>query len=160
MAQYPPNNPYQPPNNPYASPQNVGGGPMGPQGTNVSGKVVPPGIALIVCGILGILFGLFDLAMRIFNLSTGGLDNFGGPREAVVIGAIGGGVLDLVIVVCQIIVAVGGYYMMKQRNISLARSAAVISCVPCISTCCLLGIPFGIWALIVLADPMVKKSFR
>ena len=32
--------------------------------------------------------------------------------------------------------------------------------VPCISPCCLLGLPFGIWALSVLNKPHVQAAFK
>jgi hypothetical protein len=32
--------------------------------------------------------------------------------------------------------------------------------VPCISPCCLVGLPIGIWALVVLNKPEVKSSFH
>ena len=32
--------------------------------------------------------------------------------------------------------------------------------VPCISPCCLVGLPIGIWALVVLNKPEVKGSFH
>jgi hypothetical protein len=31
--------------------------------------------------------------------------------------------------------------------------------IPCISPCCLLGLPIGIWALVVLLKPEVKAAF-
>ncbi len=37
------------------------------------------------------------------------------------------------------------------------RAAAMI---PCVSPCCLLGLPLGIWALIVLVKPEVKAAFQ
>jgi hypothetical protein len=35
----------------------------------------------------------------------------------------------------------------------------VVAMVPCLSPCCILGLPLGIWALIVLMKPEVKSSF-
>jgi hypothetical protein len=31
--------------------------------------------------------------------------------------------------------------------------------IPCLSPCCCLGLPIGIWALVVLLDNNVKASF-
>jgi hypothetical protein len=51
--------------------------------------------------------------------------------------------------------------MHKATDYNIAMAGAVISVIPCLgSPCCLLGIPFGIWALVVLNDPAVKAGFR
>lgn len=43
----------------------------------------------------------------------------------------------------------------------VAMAGAIISVIPCIgSPCCICGVPFGIWALVVLNDPAVKAAFR
>lgn len=50
----------------------------------------------------------------------------------------------------------------KMKNLSgrgWAYSSAILSMTPCTSGCCLLGLPFGIWALVVLANPDVKAAF-
>lgn len=40
------------------------------------------------------------------------------------------------------------------------RPAAILAMIPCVSPCCLLGLPLGIWALIVLLKPEVKAAFQ
>ena len=49
--------------------------------------------------------------------------------------------------------------MKRLQNYSMAKTAAILSVIPCLGPCYLLGIPFGIWALVVLADPNVKAAF-
>jgi hypothetical protein len=50
--------------------------------------------------------------------------------------------------------------MMKQlKNYGLAMTGSIIAMLPC-SVCCLLGLPFGIWSLVVLNNPEVKEAFR
>ena len=39
-------------------------------------------------------------------------------------------------------------------------TATILAMIPCISPCCLLGLPVGIWSLVVLLDENVKASFR
>lgn len=39
-------------------------------------------------------------------------------------------------------------------------AVSILSMVPCVSPCCLLGLPVGIWALVVLNTPEVKQAFR
>ena len=59
-----------------------------------------------------------------------------------------------------ILVFVGATKMKNLENYSLAMAAAIVAMIPCISPCCLLGLPFGIWALVVLNDSSVKAAFR
>ena len=50
--------------------------------------------------------------------------------------------------------------MKELRSYGLAMAGAILGMLPYLSPCCLLGLPFGIWALVVLADPAVKAAFR
>jgi hypothetical protein len=42
----------------------------------------------------------------------------------------------------------------------LALAAAIVAMVPCVSPCCWLGLPIGIWAVVVLSKPEVKSHFN
>jgi hypothetical protein len=53
----------------------------------------------------------------------------------------------------------GGLCLKRLRNYPAARAGAIVACVPCLGPCCLLGIPFGIWALTTLSDADVKAAF-
>jgi hypothetical protein len=39
-------------------------------------------------------------------------------------------------------------------------TASVIAMIPCISPCCIVGLPIGIWAMVVLSKPEVKSAFH
>lgn len=54
----------------------------------------------------------------------------------------------------------GSIQMLKLRSYGLAMTAAIIAVIPCFGPCCCLGIPFGIWALVVMNQPNVKLAFR
>lgn len=60
----------------------------------------------------------------------------------------------------SIAIAVGGAKMAFMESYSIARIGAVLACIPPISPFVGWGIPFGIWALIVLRDPKVKAAFE
>jgi len=49
--------------------------------------------------------------------------------------------------------------MKELRNWTLAMVASILAMVPCIGACCLIGIPIGIWSLVVLMKPEVKAAF-
>jgi hypothetical protein len=57
------------------------------------------------------------------------------------------------------LILIGAIKMKNLNNYVFAMAATIIALLPCISPCCL-GIPFGIWALIVLCDSSVKAAFK
>ena len=54
----------------------------------------------------------------------------------------------------------GGVKMLKRKDYMLALAAAVIQIIPGAGFYYVVGIPFGIWALMVLRKPEVKASFH
>ena len=62
--------------------------------------------------------------------------------------------------ILSIIVLIGAIKMKALENYGFAMAASIIALFPCIGPCCFIGIPFGIWSLVVLSDPLVKSSFR
>jgi hypothetical protein len=54
----------------------------------------------------------------------------------------------------------GGICMLARRARGLAIIGALVTAVPATSPCCLLGMPIGIWALVVLLQSDVKAAFR
>lgn len=126
-------------------------------------KLKGPAIALLICGPLGILLLIVDLVARIINVNTGNIPVWGnapGAAEGALIGVYVGMVFDVIAAICQVVVIIGAVSMLKARTYGTAMAAAVISVVPCLSSCCIVGIPFGIWALVVLNDTSVKAAFH
>jgi hypothetical protein len=54
----------------------------------------------------------------------------------------------------------GALKMKNLENFGLAMAASIIAIIPCFGPCCCLGIPVGIWSLVVLNKPEVKSAFR
>jgi hypothetical protein len=72
-----------------------------------------------------------------------------------------GALFDLVGVGLGGLIVLGGLRMMQLRAYGLAITASIIAMIPCFSCCCsVIGVPVGIWALVVLARPEVKAAFR
>jgi hypothetical protein len=65
----------------------------------------------------------------------------------------------IVMFVTPLIVAAGTTSMFRGRGRTLAMIGAVTSVLPC-NPCCVVGLPFGIWALMVLNQPEVKAAMR
>ncbi len=55
---------------------------------------------------------------------------------------------------------IGGACMLMLKNYSMARTAAIVAIIPCLSPCIFLGMPFGIWAVVLLSRPDVRARFR
>ncbi len=59
----------------------------------------------------------------------------------------------------NLLAIVGGFGMQRFSRYGLSMAAAVASVIPLATGCCVTGIPFGIWALVVLNRPDVKAAF-
>jgi len=56
------------------------------------------------------------------------------------------------------LIMVAGYRMRLLRNWSLSMAGAVVAMLP-LSLCVFIGLPIGIWAIVVLNNKDVKRSF-
>lgn len=54
----------------------------------------------------------------------------------------------------------GALKMQRLEDWGLAVTAAVLTLLPCAGCCCLIGLPIGVWSLLVLNKPEVKSAFR
>ena len=141
------------------SPPYSGGG----SGFNASGKVSGPAIGLMITAGVGIACQLLGIVMRLVGFSLAsmmGAEAGGGhdmPWFATgALSAILGGFSILI----GLIILFGAVQMKSLSNYGLAMTVSILAMIPCISPCCLLGIPIGIWALVVLLDSNVKAAFR
>ena len=149
-------NPYQSPTGDLSS--HWGEAQAGP--TAAANRVSGPATALIVVSVISfVLVGLaipFDFYLLVSGaarrLERAGID----PVARIVIRL----AWDLVIFAASCYVWWGAVQMKRLLNYSHARNAAIVACIPCVGPCCLLGIPFGIWALNVLGRPEVYNSFE
>ena len=61
-------------------------------------------------------------------------------------------------VVMDVLVLLGGLRMKQLRSYGLAMAGAICALIPC-NSCCCLGFPAGLWAIIVLSNADVKAGF-
>ena len=59
-----------------------------------------------------------------------------------------------------VLIIVGALRMRQLKSYGFAMAAAILAMVPCVSPCCLLGLPAGIWALVVLMRDDVQGAFE
>ena len=71
------------------------------------------------------------------------------------VGKVVGGIMQ---VVWAMIVFFGGLQMKNLKSRGFVIFSCIWAMLPC-NLCCLLGIPFGIWALVVVNDESVKRAF-
>lgn len=115
------------------------------------GKVNGPAIGLIITAAIGI--GLQSLSLMTVLLD---IDVDASYTYSNTLGVISSGLGILF----GIIVIMGALQMKDLKNHGFAVAAAITAMIPCISPCCVLGLPIGIWALVVLFDSEVKAAFQ
>ena len=125
-------------------------------------KVNGPAIGLFVTAGLGLLGAIAGIAMNLLGVGMGA-SGMGGGAEAqwaqMMSGTVGiiGNVLGIIV---SIVIFLGANKMRKLESYGFSMAASIIAMVPCISPCCLVGLPIGIWAIVVLNKPEVKSQFQ
>lgn len=125
-----------------------------------------PAICLIIVGAIGIVLSLAGLVMNLTGMTLpfmfpqggGGMD----PQVAQMMRMFGGsmGIISGIIgIVVAAFIIYGGMQMKKLQSQGLVMGSAIVAMIPCVSPCCLIGIPIGVWALVVLNKPEVKSQF-
>lgn len=138
--------------------------PQGPPapGADAANLVSGPAIALMVVTGMSSIFYLLGAGMGLLAGGVGYLMPSSGsdPLDGVLGGVIGAAVYG-VFAVFSAVAFFGALRMKQLRSYNLAMAAAIISVVPCTTyVCCMLTMPLGIWALVVLLKPEVKAAFR
>ena len=67
--------------------------------------------------------------------------------------------MNLIALAAGVVIIYGANQMRKGRNWGISMAAAIIAMIPCVSPCCCLGLPVGIWAIIILIKEDVKQAF-
>ena len=130
--------------NPYSSPLSEQKQPSGPD------EIRAPAIALMVVSIIALGLGVLGLVFDVVLMAVNGQD------LELIIRSIWG----VALLLASSFVLFGAIKMKNMTDYGLARAAAIVAMIPCVGPCCLLGIPFGIWALVVLGKQHVKDAFR
>ncbi len=135
--------------NPYAAPSYPGnyGQPYVVDEAYARAKVQGPAMALMILFGLELAFMVFAGAIRLIASATGHADAWDALAQF------------LFFIPLFALIVHGAYKMYRLENYNLAIAAAIFAMLPC-SGCCILGVPIGIWALIVLQDPRVRAAFH
>ena len=137
-------------------------------------RIELPALALIGVGVLGILLHLAGLAGALLNLAlqrgerdellrdlVGRMPELAPAFEAgFAVGTVLSVLFYLVGIALSVVIVVGGLRLRRLRSRGLGLAAAVLAMVPCLGPCCVLGVPIGVWSLVVLSDPEVRRQFE
>ena len=128
--------------------------PPTPTSAQAANPLLPPGICLLVLSLGYLLLVVISLPTQISDISSTDTSTPEGLGEA-----IGQAGFVIQAFLFQSVVVYGAIGMIRLKSFSAVFCAAIISVVPCCSPCLVLGIPFGIWAIVLLLKPEVKASF-
>jgi hypothetical protein len=120
-------------------------------------SVKGPAIGLLITGIINMLIAVGGIVLfAVAGISV--LSELSGEEQAS--GMVGTIVLVgyyVVVLIVGLVILLGALKMMKLKSYGFAFTSAILAMLPCLS-CCLIGLPIGIWALVVLSKS--KSHFR
>ena len=121
--------------------------------------VKAPAITLLVVGGLGAAGSLLGAVMNFAGFGMGAMSSEQAERiPSFLLGPIGG-LINLVSLGVYALMTFGAYQMLTLKSYRLAMVAAIVGMIPC-SCCCIVGLPVGVWAIVVLMKPAVKLGFE
>jgi hypothetical protein len=145
---------------------NVGGPTGGPAGSNPRDMVSTPAILLMVVGGITVALALVGIVQNLMGSNTAQMEQLlnnsqlpAGARSALMGMSKGGIFTSLLSLGLGGVVFFGAMKMKNLENYTLAMAASIISVIPCFGCCCI-GIPVGIWSLVILNKPEVKAAFQ
>ena len=134
-------------NNPYSSPQ-LSSSPK-PQNQLLIPAIIL--LALASFSLLSVIASLpnqFRSAGTIDTSTPEGIGQLGGLIVALLIMSVGPG-----------FVLWGAICMLRLKGYRMAYTGSIVALIPCLTPCVILGIPFGIWTLVLLNNPTVARKF-
>jgi len=123
-------------------------------------RVSGPAIGLIITAVLGFLVQLAALLINILGVSFGAMGSRRGDAWMNMFSGSIGIASSIITMLIAGLILFGALKMKKLESYGWAITASILALAPCISPCCLVGLPIGIWALVVLSKPEVKSSFH
>ncbi|HZI15977.1 MAG TPA: hypothetical protein VE153_36760 [Myxococcus sp.] len=142
---------------------------MSPGGSSAQAReaVSLPAILLMVTSALTLLYGLVSLVRPVDPDQMAQLQQMmNDPNMAPARGimefltsTVGRVVFSLPWILINALAFFGALKMKSLQSYGLAMTAGIVSLIPCCGPCFCLGIPLGIWALVVLRKPEVRASF-
>ena len=124
-------------------------------------QVSSPSVGLLVTGVIGGILSLLGLILNAIGTSVIPFVEDSLDERYMDLWEGAAGIISsfIGIVVAGFII----YAALKMKELSqygLCMAASILAIIPCISPCCIIGLPIGIWCLVVLTRPDVKAAFH
>jgi hypothetical protein len=116
----------------------------------------------MVTGIIGIVLGALGIGLHLLGIGLAST-RAGAKNDQAMANIFSGtfGIIQATLgIIIAVLIIVGTIKMKKLESYGFAMTVSILAMIPCISPCCLLGLPFGIWSIVVLSQPDVKDAFR
>ncbi len=129
--------------------------------SDASRQVSGPATGLLVTGIIGAFFAGLGLIGSIVGMGIAPFIREEIPERYAEFweGSVGAASFVVEIAVAAFII----YAALKMKDLKqweLSLAASIVAMIPCVSPCCIIGLPIGIWALVVLLRPDIKEAFH
>lgn len=115
-------------------------------------EVLWPAAGMITISAINLLLGLVLITYGISEIDVAQT-----PHEKTL--ALRSLIQGPIALVSSVVMLLGGVSMLKLKRHGLATTSAVLAMVPCTSPCCIIGLPIGVWAMVVLTKTDVKRAF-
>ena len=116
-----------------------------------------PAYGLIVLSIVAVLIDLAILQHAWFD-DWDKINAYSQPGTGLIVN-IAGIAANTILLFVHLFIIFGSIQMLRLNAFSTARLAAVVSVIPFCSPIVVIGIPFGVWALIIMSDSLVRDAF-
>ncbi len=153
----PPVNPTStnPPGQSFSAPTAAMGSPATSIHPDSNAKIVAPAVALMISAawkLFGAITGIIAVKGVFSGLGDINLPHFGFPQMANI------SILSIFAFhfIPALVIFFGAFQMLRLSSYAWSMAAAIVA----IIACSLIGLPMGIWALIVLAQPDVREAFK
>jgi hypothetical protein len=125
-----------------------------------SDQVNGPAIGLIIVAIIGFILQAVSLVLNLVGASIMASQQMPSEAWAKMFSGAMGIIFNVLAILISGILLFAGMKMRKLESYGLCMTASILAMIPCISPCCVIGLPIGIWALVVLSKPEVKSAFH
>ena len=149
-------NPYQS-TNPTLTPDALGS-----DDSAAKALVKPPAMILMILSIISIVLSVGLLIFFAGQIDMAILEDFtraNRVEQEKAVNVIGNVVGNMLAIPFQIFFIFGCKKMMKLESKSVVWTMLILAVIPCCTPCCV-GLPIGIWGIVVMNDPIVKLAFK
>jgi len=119
-----------------------------------------PATGLLVLAILGFVLQVGGLLMNLLGASFMPKPPTDQPAWTNMMSGATAVISSIIGIAMSALILFGSLKMKKLESYGLAMTCSIIAMIPCVSPCCIIGLPIGIWAVVVLSKPEVKGAFH